>query len=211
MMLLRNVLCLLGTVLCLVLAGSRAYADSAGKFADIERVEAYLGGLKTARAGFVQTAHDGSQASGTFFLSRPGRLRFDYDPPIEDFVVADGTFIYFYDSELGEQSNAPVGQTLADFILREDLSLTKDVRVTDVARDGGLLRLTLVQTADPGAGSLMLGFTEDPLVLRKWRVVDAQGFITEVALLDLETGLDLDRKLFVYRDPKRLTETRYND
>lgn len=168
---------------------------------EISRAETYLKTLGTARARFLQTAPDGSEATGTFYLSRPGRLRFEYDPPAKDFVVADGLLIYFYDGQLGEQSNAPIGQTLADFLLRGDLRLSGDVRVVEVKRAGGLLQVQLVQTGDPQAGSLTLGFSEKPFSLRKWRVVDSQGLITEVELFDLEAGIALAPGLFVYRDP----------
>lgn len=168
---------------------------------EIAKAQRYLDGLGTAQARFLQTAPDGSEATGTFYLSRPGRLRFEYDPPARDFVVADGLLIYFYDGDLGEQSNAPIGQTLADFLLRGNLRLSGDVRVTEVKRAGGLLQIQMVQTNDPQAGSLTLGFTESPFTLKKWRVVDSQGLITEVELFHLETGLKLPSSLFVYRAP----------
>ena len=85
----------------------------------VVRAETYLRDLDTARARFLQTAQNGSQLAGTFYLNRPGKLRFDYDDPVEDFIVADGRFIYFYDSQLGEQTNAPIGQTLADFLVAQ--------------------------------------------------------------------------------------------
>ncbi len=171
---------------------------------DVKAVEKYLRALKTARARFVQTTHDGTQLVGTFFLERPGKLRFEYDPPIEDFVVADGFFIYFYDAELGEQSNAPIGQTLADFFLRKDLRLDDDITVDQVRRSGDFLQVTLTQTADPDAGSLVLGFKEDGegLELNKWRIVDAQGLITEVELFYLKTGITHEAGLFAYKDPE---------
>lgn len=165
------------------------------------QAETYLRALGTAKARFLQTAPDGAQLTGTFYLSRPGKLRFEYDPPVKDFVVADGIFIYFYDSQMGEQSNAPIGQTLADFLLQGDLRLSGDVTVTDVRRGDGLLQVTMTQTADPSAGSLVLGFGENPLALKKWRVIDAAGAVTEIELFQLETGMELDGGLFVYRDP----------
>lgn len=166
-----------------------------------EKAQAYLLALGNARARFLQTAPDGAESTGTFYLSRPGRLRFEYDPPTRDFVVADGFLIYFYDGQLGEQTNAPIGQTLADFLLRKDLRLSGDVQVTQVRRGGDLLQIALIQTADPQAGSLMLGFSEKPFSLKKWRVTDSQGLITEVELFNLETGIALAPGLFVYRDP----------
>lgn len=166
-------------------------------------VESYLQNLESARARFVQTTHDGTQLVGTFYLQRPGKLRFEYDDPIKDFVVADGFFIYFYDAELGEQTNAPIGQTLADFFLRKDLSLSDDVRVESVRRKGGFLQVELIQKSDPEAGSLILALKEDPMTLAKWRVVDAQGLITEVELFYLKDDITHPSDLFVYADPDK--------
>ncbi|MCB1532730.1 MAG: outer membrane lipoprotein carrier protein LolA [Alphaproteobacteria bacterium] len=171
--------------------------------AQAAKIEAYLDTLKTAQARFVQTTHDGTQLVGTFYLERPGKLRFEYDPPIEDFVVADGFFIYFYDAELGEQTNAPIGQTLADFLLRGDIKLSGDVKVQSIKRAGGYLQVTLTQSADPAAGTLMMAFTEEPLQLKKWRVIDAQGLITEVELFYLKTGITHPAGLFNYVDPNK--------
>jgi outer membrane lipoprotein-sorting protein len=170
--------------------------------ATVKKAENYLNNLKAARARFVQTTHDGTQLVGTFYLQRPGKLRFEYDPPVEDFVVADGTFIYFYDAELKEQSNAPIGQTLADFILRPQLKLDGDLKVTSLKRSGDLLQIEVTQSSDPEAGKLILGFKEDSMTLKKWRIVDAQGLITEVELFYLKTDITHPAGLFAYKDPK---------
>lgn len=182
----------------LILVPTVSYADNAS---DIKRVEDYLRTFDTARARFVQTTHNGVQLVGTFYLDRPGKLRFEYDPPIEDFVVADGFFIYFYDAEAKEQTNAPIGQTLADFILREHIALSGDIKVVDVTRASEVLQVKLVQEADPEAGSLTLGFQEEPFQLKKWRIVDGQGLITEVELFYLKSGMTHPSGLFVYADP----------
>jgi outer membrane lipoprotein-sorting protein len=177
----------------------------------VAQAEKYLGGLGMVKARFVQTSADGMQLLGSFYLNRPGKLRFEYDN-LEDFIVADGFFIYFYDAALGEQSNAPIGQTLADFLLREDLALSgKDIVVTDLRRSGGLLQLTLGQAGDLDQGSITLGFDESPMVLRKWRVNDAAGNITEVELFDLQTNINLPASMFVYVDPKRLIGNNFNE
>jgi outer membrane lipoprotein-sorting protein len=190
--------------LTLLLIPHQSIAEKTDGFEkDIAKVENYLKGLTSARARFVQTTHDGTQLVGTFYLQRPGKLRFEYDDPIKDFVVADGFFIYFYDAELGEQTNAPIGQTLADFFLRKDLSLSEDVKVESVRRKGGFLQVTLTQREDPEAGSLTLGLKEDPLTLSKWRIVDAQGLITEVELFYLKTDIKHPADLFVYTDPDK--------
>ncbi|MAE51185.1 MAG: outer membrane lipocarrier LolA family protein [Micavibrio sp.] len=179
--------------------------------AKIEQIENYLNNLGTARARFVQTTHNGTQLVGTFYLDRPGKLRFEYDDPVKDFVVADGFFIYFYDAESGEQSNAPIGQTLADFILRDELDFGEDITVKSYKDKAGLIQVELVQTADPEAGELILGFDKDPFSLKKWRVIDAQDLITEIELFYLKTDIKHPDGIFVYKDPKSGQSPSYND
>lgn len=168
---------------------------------DVQRAENYLRGLSTVKADFVQRADNGSKLSGTFYLNRPGKLRFEYNE-VDDFIVADGIFIYFYDSELQEQSNAPVGQTLADFLLRKDLSLTEDLTVNDIKTDNGYQVLTLSQKDDDGAGRVKLFFTTSPYALKKWQVIDAAGMTTEISLTNMQRDIKLPAKLFAYIAPK---------
>lgn len=188
---------------------SEAHAEAIST-AKVQEIEDYINNLTTARARFVQTTHNGTQLVGTFYLDRPGKLRFEYDEPVEDFVVADGTFIYFYDAEAKEQTNAPIGQTLADFILRKNLDLQGEITVTDYKDVGGLIQVEMVQSSDPGAGKLILGFDKEPLTLKKWRIIDAQDMITEVELFYLKTGIKHTDGLFVYKDPDFGTTRRLN-
>jgi outer membrane lipoprotein-sorting protein len=205
------------TLFVLPLSTKLASADTVKDIpAESARVESYLNSLGRAKARFVQTSHNGIQLQGDFYLDRPGKLRFNYDAPMEDYVVADGFFIYFYDAELGEQTNAPIGQTLADFLLRDNISLSDDITVDNIKRGGGYLQVILSQTNDPGAGALHLAFKEDSsknnaLTLNKWRVIDAQGLITEVELSQLKTNIDLPRGLFSYQDPNHGQGGTYNE
>lgn len=177
--------------------------------ADIQKAENYLRSINTLQAEFIQKAHNGSRLSGTFYLDRPGRLRFEYNE-VGDFIVADGAFIYFYDSEMKEQTNAPIGYTLADFLLRDNISLRNDVTVQQITREGGFLQITIVETDDPAAGSVTLFFTEEPYALYKWHVKDAAGLTTEIMLRDIKRDIKLPASLFVYLKPKA-DKKRYND
>lgn len=180
---------------------SGAAALSPAEQADIARIEQYLNSVKTLHAKFIQTAPDGRQAGGQFYLSRPGRMRLVYDPPVADFVVADGTFIFYWDAEMRQQSSAPIGSSLADVILRKDVKLSGDVTVKALARLPGALEATLVETADAGKGEITLIFQDKPLTLIRWRVRDAQGLTTEVGLLDAKFGTKLNPDLFIFREP----------
>jgi len=169
---------------------------------EVKKAEAYLQSLKTLTADFIQTSSLGSRLSGQFYLSRPGKLRFDYNE-VEDFIVADGVFVYFYDSQLQQQSNAPIGQTLADFLLRKNLSLGGDLQVVKLFKKNGYVSITVVQKDEPAAGEVELIFQEVPYQLERWRVKDPQGETTEVVLKNVKTGMEFkDVSLFGYKDPK---------
>ncbi len=169
---------------------------------EVKQAEAYLNSLKTLQAEFIQTSSLGARLSGTFYLNRPGKLRFDYNE-VEDFIVADGVFVYFYDSQIGSQTNAPIGQTLADFLLRKNLSLTGDLKVVKSFTKDGYAYITVVQSDNPAAGQVELEFSQVPYELKRWRITDAQGQITEVTLKNIRTGVTFkDPNLFGYHDPK---------
>ncbi|TNE28950.1 MAG: outer membrane lipoprotein carrier protein LolA [Alphaproteobacteria bacterium] len=180
----------------------------------VSKIEKYLRELKTMKAHFTQTAPNGEKTSGVFYLQRPGKMRFEYDPPIEDFIVADGLFIYFYDAEMENQSSTAIGNSLADFILRENIRLSGDIKILGIEEgmieEKKTLEVTLTQTADPGAGNLTLIFRKDPMQLVSWVINDAQGLTTTVALWESHSNIHLpDESLFRYRDPK-LGNPRYN-
>ena len=167
----------------------------------VKATEDYLNGLSTLRATFVQTANDGRQATGTFYLNRPGKMRIDYNPPSTDFIVADGLLIYYYDGEMKQQSSTTISRSLADFFLRKNLKLSGDISVSDLKRENNTIEMTLVQTSNPLAGTLTLTLSENPPQLKKWQIVDAEGLVTEVKLQNIETGIALDGNLFHYYDP----------
>lgn len=192
-------------------AGPRRVALSVQDRADVERAEAYLNQVTTLRARFLQVASDGNQVEGTAFVSRPGRMRLQYDPPSPMLVVADGTFLIVHDKELGEPSYIPLNSTPAGILVRENVQLDgKDVAVTRVARTPGVLHVSLVESEDPGQGELTLVFSERPFALRQWRVVDAQGATTSVSLYEAQDGLALDPKLFEFKNPN-FTKPKFRD
>lgn len=179
---------------------------SAAERADVARVEQYLNSIKTLQSKFIQTGHDGRQATGTFLLSRPGKMRLTYDPPFKDFIVADGLFIFYWDGEMRQQSSAPIGSSLADVILRKDLKLGGDVAARGVSRLPGGLEVTLAEAKDAGKGTITLVFQDQPLTLIRWRVVDAAGLTTEVGLIDAQFGAKIDPDRFIFREPAEARE-----
>src|SRR5690606_17515821 len=123
---------------------------------------------------------------GTFYINRPGRLRCEYDRPITDHIVADGTMSYLYDGDSKQASSAPIGMTLADFILRPDIRMDKTVKVESVRERDGMVEIALSQRDQPGTGQLILSFSKSPFALKNWRIIDAQGLTTDIILSNLK-------------------------
>lgn len=164
--------------------------------ADVTRVEAYLNGLKSLKAHFVQVAADGGMSEGTAWLQRPGRMRFQYDPPAPFLLIADYGVLTFNDSALQQTSNVPLSRTPLGILLADHVVLSGAVTVTSVQRLPGQVQLTLVRAGSPGDGALTLVFADQPLALRQWTVVDAQRRETHVTLYNVQLGGSFDQSLF---------------
>jgi outer membrane lipoprotein-sorting protein len=166
---------------------------------ELQRVAAYLNGIRTMTATFQQIANNGGASGGQLWVSRPGRMRFEYNPPHPIVLLADATSVYYWDKELNQTSKYELRETPAWFFLRDPISFGADVIVTQFQHSGGIIRVTVVESARPDAGSLTLVFTENPLLLRQWTVVDQQGKTTHVTLSNLQFGMALDPRLFQYQ------------
>jgi outer membrane lipoprotein-sorting protein len=177
----------------------------------LERVEAYFENLKTVRGRFLQYAPDGSASEGEFALKRPGRARFDYDPPTQLTVVADGSFVAVADGELGTVERVPLSSTPLKVLLEEDLNLKEDVAVQSVRRTDGLLGVTVTDPEAELEGELTLIFTLPALELRQWIVTDPAGRETVVTLSQVVTGVDLDPRLFRAPEPEQGEEGFFDD
>lgn len=169
--------------------------------ADIARVQTYLNGIRTLKAQFLQIAPDGSTSGGTAWLDRPGRMRFQYDPPTRLLLVAGHGLLVYHDYQLDQTTNLFLSATPLGLLLQANLQLSGDVTVTRVQRDPGQIQLTLVRTKNPGQGSLTLVFADHPLALRQWIVLDAQGRQTRVSLYNAELGGTFKQSLFKYVPP----------
>ncbi len=173
---------------------------------DIRRIEAYLNKLTTVQARFLQISSNGTQAEGDLYISRPGRMRIQYDPPSPVFIVADGSWLIYVDKELDQVSYVPLESTPAGILLDAKISLLGgDFTITHFENVANVIRITLYKTDDPGKGILTLVFSDRPLTLKKWTITDAQGIFTSVSLIGSRFGISLDGNLFKFKSP--FTET----
>ena len=170
--------------------------------ADITRVETYLNSVRNLHSRFLQIAPNGATSEGQAWLSRPGRMRFQYDPPSPFLLVSGSGLLVFHDAKLKQTSNIPLDSTPLGILLQDNLRLSGAVTVTKVARAPGQLQVSLVRTRTPQDGTLTLIFADQPLALRQWTVLDAQRQETRVTLYNVEMGGAFDPKLFQFIDPK---------
>lgn len=169
---------------------------------DLQRIETYLNGIRTLSADFLQISQQGGIAKGKFYLSRPGKMRFEYEPPTPILMVADGNFLVYYDSMLKQTSHLPLSTTPVSLLVREQIRMSGDVTVTGVERGPGTLRVTLRQTKEPDQGAITLVFSDQPLQLLQWSVLDPQGQTTRVSLNNMRTDVRLSADLFRFSDPR---------
>lgn len=166
--------------------------------ADLARIEASLNAIRTLKARFLQVAPNGSVSEGVAWMERPGRMRFEYDPPTPLLLVAGHGLFFFHDSQLNQTTNLPLSATPLGLLLRDNLRLSGDVTVTGIERLPGQVQVTMVRTATPDEGSLTLVFADESLALQQWAVVDAQRQETRVRLFHIELGGSFDPNLFIF-------------
>lgn len=169
----------------------------------IQRIERYLSDLTTIVSEFTQVAPDGSLTNGKFFLQRPGRMRWQYNPPTPVLMVANGSELVFYDYELEQVSHIPLDGSLISFLAQEKISFGGKVGITKFSNESSAIRIEVAQRAKPTEGKLMLEFSDKPLQLRSMVVTDATGQVTTVALTNAKFGEQIDPTLFVFKDPRK--------
>lgn len=175
----------------------------------IERANAFFNGVTTLTADFVQVGGDGRRLAGKLYLSRPGKMRFDYDAPATLEVIADGSSVAVRDSKLATQDLYPLSQTPLKFLTRDRIDLARDVKLTSVSSDTDGVRIALEDSTTLG-GTSRITLTFDAALenLTRWRIVDPQGYQTNVTLTNLDKNRRIDNRLFVINYERMLDESK---
>lgn len=175
----------------------------------IAKVETYLSSIPSIIANFSQTSTDGSEGTGKFYLKRPGKMRWQYNPPAPILIVSDGKVVTYYDAGLDQISYIGIDDTLASLMAKKEVKLeSNNVHLTKVEQGGGLIRVTMVQKQKPDEGSMTLELSDKPLTIKRIITSDATGNITTVTLKNAQFGPVLDNKLFVFEDPRGVNDRR---
>jgi len=172
-------------------------AFDANQRALVERVNAYLTSVQSLVGDFVQVAADGGRTEGKFYLQKPGRVRFEYNPPSPVELIADGQSLVVRDRKLATQDLYPLSQTPLRFLLADRIDLLKDTNLVGVYSDNMFASIVIEERqVFGGTHRLMLMFGAKDFELKQWTVTDPQGYDTTVAVYNLDKGKKLDPDLF---------------
>ncbi|MEM9708288.1 MAG: outer membrane lipoprotein carrier protein LolA [Pseudomonadota bacterium] len=183
----------LGTAAAIVVA-----RPAMAQIISLDRISRYFNSLETAEARFEQVNGDGSRSTGRLFMHRPGRMRFDYDDPLDVLVLASGGQVGIFDGKSNRKSaeRYPLRRTPLNLILERNVDLSRRRMVRGHRVDGPV---TTVVAQDPERaeyGFIELKFRDDPVRLVGWRTVDGSGNTTELRFSELKVGGQYPTSLF---------------
>ena len=164
----------------------------------LDRISNYLSSAQTMMGKFVQVGPDGGRTEGTFYMQKPGRVRFQYNPPSPIDIISDGSSVVVRDRKLATQDLYPLSQTPLRYLLAERINLLRDTDVVSVSADDSFATVVIEQKQlFVGTDRLMIMFDAKDLTLKQWTVTDPQGFDTTVAVYNLDSTKKPDPNLFV--------------
>ena len=192
------------TLLALGTAFIASPSFAAGKL-PLDDISRYINGISTAKTDFTQINEDGTLSTGTLYIRRPGRMRFEYNPPMDLLVIAGGGQVGIFDgkSNLKSAERYPLKRTPLNLILEKNVNLARRNMVVGHDFDGTATIVTAQDPEHPEYGRLQLKFTEGPVELRQWIVTDGQGSKTTVVLGQLEQPGGLAPSLFSIQNEER--------
>lgn len=171
-----------------------------GAWADklpLSDISAYLNDLKTLQSRFTQVNDDGTVDTGTIYIKRPGKMRFEYDPPNDALVLASANAVYIVDSKSNQPPETyPLRRTPLSIILARNVDLGQADMVVGHDFDGTATIVTAQDPDNPEYGNIQMKFTQEPVQLRQWIVNDSGGGRTTVILGEMTTGGQLPNRLF---------------
>jgi len=173
---------------------------AAQRTALLKDIAASMEKVKTASGRFDQLSPDFTTSTGSFAISRPGKVRFDYDAPSPLLIVANGTTVAMQDSELETTDRVPLGSTPLALLLDDNLDFETEAEIVDVSESGDEAAVTLRDPDGEMDGTLTLLFSGPDHDLTGWRTIDSAGNLTQVELHNVVTGKKLNPRLFIVRD-----------
>lgn len=192
---------LLGTLsIVLSAAGQRAPAPraqfSASEQADLAKISDYMNHIHAMKGSFIQLADNGASAQGNFYIEKPGRMRFEYQPPSPILVISDGSAISVKNKKLNTVDRYPLDGTPLELILSNNIDLGHDRAVTSVKTRPGSIIVHARSNNRRAQGNITIVFSAPEIELRQWTIEDSQGKTTTVVLRNAQIVQSLPPDLF---------------
>jgi outer membrane lipoprotein-sorting protein len=166
----------------------------------INGISDYLNSFTTMRGEFTQISPKGNLSRGVFYISKPGKMRFEYAPPNPFLIVSDGKWLTVKNVKKEKGDQFPLSQTPLRLVLSNKVDILNDTKILDFQEQDGILTVTLEDKKNTlGSGQLSLVFDQTRQALQQWVVIDGKGRRTTVTLENAVAGVDADPKLFVVK------------
>ena len=185
------------------LGGSQAYAAKVQAMAitpdikaSVVKINAYFNSFQTLRGELVQTSPRGRAAKGVFFIAKPGKLRFEVEPPTPYIMASDGKWLTLTNKKMNKGDQFPLSKTPMRLLVSNQLDLLKEADVVSFAQDGGVTTIALSDKKGSIPGQIVLVFDEAQDVLQQWIIIDGKGQRTTVELANIEKDVKINPKLF---------------
>jgi outer membrane lipoprotein carrier protein len=168
---------------------------------DLGKIENYFNKIETIDADFLQTDASSSIAEGKFLLSRPGKMRIEYQQPNKLLIIVNGRVLSYVDVELEETSHLSTNSTPASFLTRKKFSFAaKDIELVNFEKDIRFFKVTIVKKNKKEAGTFTLIFARNPIEFVSMKVKNDLDETAEVTLKNTKFGSKIDSKLFVIKN-----------
>ncbi len=177
-----------------------AVLQGAERAAGLAQANQALNALQRLQGRFVQSSPGGGRATGAVYIQRPGRMRFEYDPPASMLIVSDGSVVAMRDTELRTTERTPLRSTPLNLILGQTIDLERQARILRVSRAGPWLMIKARDRSGQTDGQITLQFHGPNAELRSWDVIDATGARTRITLSNVTQPASFDRRLFRLED-----------
>jgi chaperone LolA len=170
---------------------------------NLQRIENYLNNIKSMEATFVQMASNGATAEGRLFIKKPNKIRMEYAEPTNVLIVGDGNFIVYNDLDLDQVTHINYSDIPASLILSNEIKIDgQKLKVIDFYQDSGSTSITLDYADKGDIGPITLVFSNNPLELKQWKIVDPQSVEVSVSLYDAKKDIEISDDVFKFKDKK---------
>ena len=162
----------------------------------IKKIEDYLNKLNNISSNFIQINSDGLKVKGKLFLSKPGKLRIEYEKKENPLIVADGKWLHYFDIELNEIQSVTIEKSPAWILLKKKVNLKKDFKIEALNKKNNKTFITLSDKDSENIKTIKLIFLNKPLTLKGWMIIDSNEIQTTVSLLKIKKINKFNSKTF---------------